>query len=320
LALHILTVLLEQGFDVVVTVSSQSKSQDVLNTSTMYSSKVTIRCVPDIGALGAYDTTFLEHPEINAIIHTASPFKMDTNDRLEGFIEPEINSTTNILTAIKCFAPQVTKVVFTSSLVAAVDFKNPGTHVYNEQSWNQVSIDDVTDGWSCYCAAKKLSEQAFWQFIATEKPNFVGTSLLPSLIFGPTLNSATSNIALNQSCALIYGLLKGVVPQSLRSPYIDVRDLARVHVMALMNPATDGRRLIASSGFFVGKQLVETISQLPVNVVKPDPSVNVDPVIRQTFALDNSSTNEILGITYTSFRDTAIDTAQSLIARGLLRA
>ena len=45
-----------------------------------------------------------------------------------------------------------------------------------------------TGVWTVYSASKTLAERAAWDFIATEKPAFDLTSILPVYNFGPYLH------------------------------------------------------------------------------------------------------------------------------------
>jgi hypothetical protein len=75
-----------------------------------------------------------------------------------------------------------------------------------------VAVEVVTEEWKGYSASKKFAEKAFWDFIKQEKPNFVGTTVNPSLIFGPILGPVASADKLNESTATYYNIIKGKAP------------------------------------------------------------------------------------------------------------
>ena len=316
LALHVLRHLLEEGHSVVATVRSENKAQDVLKVAKPYEAKVKISYVPDISVPGAYDATLNENPEITAVLHTASPFKTNVADPIKELIEPAINGTTNILKAVNELAPQVTKVVVTSSALAIVDLIHPDSGNHTEDTWNPVTLDEVSEGWMGYCAAKKYAEKALWEFIDHEKPNFSGTTVNPPLIWGPLLGTVTSVDNLNESSSTLYRVLQGAFPQAFSNPYVDVRDVARAHIVAL-KPETDGQRLFTSADFFVGKQIIEAASPLSSKVVKVDETVDVAKS-KGGFEMDNSRTNILLGFEYLPLKDTIVDTVKSFVERGFL--
>lgn len=93
-------------------------------------------------------------PPFDYVIHTASPFHHDFSDPIEGILDPALKGTTGILRAIKAYAPEVKRVVVTSSFAAIV---NPKSHpkVYDETSWNPVTWDEaVADRSATYRGSK----------------------------------------------------------------------------------------------------------------------------------------------------------------------
>ena len=118
--------------------------------------------VPDIAQEGAFDKVSLSlpffenqmdlpqihekavqsQPPFDYVLHTASPFHHMFEDPVEDMLEPAIKGTTGILKAIKAYAPEVKRVVVTSSFAAIV---NADSHpkVYDESSWNPVTWDEA---------------------------------------------------------------------------------------------------------------------------------------------------------------------------------
>ena len=81
-------------------------------------------------------------PKLDHVIHTASPFHENVQDPVKDMLEPAITGTTNILKAVKAYAPQVKRVVVTSSFAAIVNTPSP-PKVYDEASWNPVTWDEA---------------------------------------------------------------------------------------------------------------------------------------------------------------------------------
>lgn len=82
-----------------------------------------------------------------------------------------------------------------------------------------------------------------------EKPHFTFNTILPTTNFGPSLvyekqGHASTGGFLKASFDGDEAIVKGVVPMY----HIDVRDDARVHVPALADPQTAGRRLADGCG------------------------------------------------------------------------
>jgi nucleoside-diphosphate-sugar epimerase len=88
----------------------------------------------DISSPGAYKDVFQDAGDITAVIHTASPFHL-TFEKPEELLLPAINGTRNLLHTIQYAAPQVKRVVITSSFASIIDPSKgmrPG-HVYSEK-------------------------------------------------------------------------------------------------------------------------------------------------------------------------------------------
>src|SRR5258706_3908816 len=100
----------------------------------------------DISSPDAYKDVFQDAEDLTAVIHTASPFYL-TFEKPEELLLPAINGTRNLLHAIKHAAPQVKRVVITSSFASIIDPSKgmrPG-HVYSEKGdfFHSVSLASI---------------------------------------------------------------------------------------------------------------------------------------------------------------------------------
>ena len=78
------------------------------------------------------------------VLHMASPFHYNVQDPVKDFLEPAITGSTSILKAVKDFAPEVKRVVLTSSFAALRDDSKPGALI-DESSWNPVTWDEAVE-------------------------------------------------------------------------------------------------------------------------------------------------------------------------------
>lgn len=77
----------------------------------------------------------------------ASPFTYKITDNEKDLILPAINGTKGILQSTVSFAPQVKRVVLTSSFASIADFSKglqPG-HVYEESQWSPLTYQATKD-------------------------------------------------------------------------------------------------------------------------------------------------------------------------------
>jgi NADPH-dependent methylglyoxal reductase len=328
LGLHVLNTLLSQGYEVVATVRSSAKEKDVLSVAKSYPERiVSVEYVPDIAANGAYDAVFKAHQEITAVVHTATPVTFMVEDPIKELVEPAVNGTLNIARAAKAYGPLVEKVVVTSSYSALDDLLDPSPKdaILNENSWNKNATYENAkiNGMVGYLASKPLAEKALWEFAETEKPHFTVTTIVPPFIFGPYLSDAKTVEALNGSCGVFYQMLTGagqVYTQQFACDYVDVRDCAKAHVIALEKPQAAGRRFLVSAGGKVGRQFIDVVDNAGVmGYISPDQSVDSEQILADRRKVDNSISNRILGLEYLPVEKTAVDAAQQFIDNGLIK-
>jgi nucleoside-diphosphate-sugar epimerase len=99
---------------------------------------------------------------------------------------------------------------------------------------------------SAYRKSKTLAERAAWEFMADYRGPTTLTSVMPGAVFGPVLT--TGNLG---SVQVIERLVEGRVPGNPRLGFcvVDVRDLADVHLRAMISPQAAGQRFIAAGEF-----------------------------------------------------------------------
>ena len=110
-------------------VRSDAKARQVRSDfPTAGPTRLSFAVVPDITTPGAFDhafeTTSADMP-FDAVIHTASPFLYKAIGSNIEFVEPAVKGTTEILKAARTNAPDVKRVVITSSFAAIFDASLP---------------------------------------------------------------------------------------------------------------------------------------------------------------------------------------------------
>jgi dihydroflavonol-4-reductase len=260
------------------------------------------------------------------VFHTASPYVLTVADPQKDLVDPAVNGTTSVLAS--CAAtPSVRRVVLTSSLAAVTD-EPDSTRVLTEADWNTKSTLDRNP----YYLSKTLAERAAWAFVERERPTFDLVALNPFLVMGPSLGPGA-----NVSNQIVADLVNGVYPAivSLTWGVIDVRDLAEAHVRAAEVASASGRYLLANepvswlreAGYgqgtklpsrgldhAVGNWLVRLNSYVQPKGAGSYLRTHVGRVPRY----DTRKAREDLGMRYRPTRETVLDTAADLEARGRL--
>lgn len=328
IAAHVLEQLLERGYQVVTTVRSQEKAQGIHAAHpSLGKDRLETVIVPDIAKPDAFDEV-VKTPGLEAVLHTASPFHFNVTDPQKDLVDPAVIGTTGILRAIAKSAPGVKRVVVTSSFAAILDVaksSDPNT-TFTEKSWNPVTIDDIhKDAATAYRASKKLAEEAAWAFV-NDKSSGVKFDLVtvnPPLVFGPVVHHLASLSSINTSNARLVSLVQGKwkegdsLPETGTFNWVDVRDVAKAHILAFEKPAAGGHRLFTTAGFFSNKDLLEIVrknfpelkDQLPAETVKGGDLPPEDKI----FKVDNSETTKLLGFEWLPLEKTTVDTVKSLL-------
>lgn len=275
LALWIIGDLLEKSYKVIGTVRSESKKSELYSKfETKYTnfdrSNLILEIVPDIADLTAFDEVLQKHQDIKTILHTASPFAYGFTDDLEkGYLIPAKNGTLNILQAAKKFAPQLTKVVITSSQASVVDgsqAQNP-EFVHTEKTWNPMVWADVKDERAAYVTSKAEAERAAWEFVKSNEVNFKLNTICPPFIFGPQFfDQDAQGSKLNTSAQVIKDLLQSdpsndKLFDAIKLTACDVRDVSKFHLIAFENEAIVGERLFPIADDFSLQSILNIINE-----------------------------------------------------------
>ena len=96
---------------------------------------------------------------------------------------------------------------------------------------------------SNYSISKTLAEKAAWDYVKDNDVDFKLSVINPTAVIGPSLSK---DIGVSNS--LILRLLNGSMPAlaKIHIGYVDVRDVAKAHILAMTNSASDGERFIVS--------------------------------------------------------------------------
>ena len=175
--------------------------------------------------------------DIDAVIHTASPFSAYEPKDEQELIKPAREGTIRVLT--HGYEAGIRKFVITSS-TAAISGATPTSKekTYSHEDWT--NLDSKI---SAYTKSKTLAELAAWDFVESH-PDIILTTINPNVILGP-LHSGTLGTSLRIIESIIDSSYPGF-PKISFAP-VDVRDVAWMHAEALENPNLDGERIIMAT-------------------------------------------------------------------------
>lgn len=264
----------------------------------------------------------------NYVMHGASPTPSGDQVTEEDWIRPAVDGNLRVLRAARDAG--VKRVVLTSAFGAIGVGHPPMMRPFNETDWSDLNNESVAP----YQKSKTLSERAAWDFIAAEGRGMELTAINPVAVLGPVLGEDFSH-----SIYLVKFMLEGQ-PACLKinSGFVDVRDVADLHMRAMTSPVAAGERFLAIAGEsmwmrelanVLRRHLGDAASKVPTRVMPNWVArliSNQHPAVRAALpllGLKMNATGEkaqrLLGWSPRSREDAIIATAESLIRLGLLQ-
>lgn len=323
IAQHIVKLLIEKGYSVVGSVRSAAKGDSL--AASLNTSKFSYVIVPDISVDGCFDEAIKAHPEVTVLLHTASPFFYDTTDPENDLVIPAIKGTTNILNAVKKYAPQITRIVITSSdaaIYSSEDEQN-GALSFDETSWNNITYEEaIKDPIAAYYGAKSFAEKIAWKFME-ENPDVKAklTAVNPVYVFGPQAFDSEVKETLNTSNELVNTLIKLGPNDSFdldKGGFVDVRDVAKAHLAAFEEENTIGKRLFMTNGQFSTQMMVDYINKnfesLRGRIPVGEPGTGPEH-IKTLGKVSNAKTREILGFEFIPLEKIVVDIISQVLAK-----
>lgn len=262
------------------------------------------------------------------VLHVASPLPAVAPKSDDELVRPARDGALRVLKAARDAG--VKRVVMTSSVAAIAHGRGAHPGAFTESDWtDETNLADTTP----YERSKTIAERAAWAWQDAQGGVLELAAINPSYVIGPVLGFDFS-----ASLAVVKKLLDGSVPTIPRFGFdlVDVRDIARLHILAMTTPSAAGQRFIGSGDFFWVKEIAGILKQglgekarVVPSLVLPDFLVRVfalfDPVVRgQLFILgkekrvSSDKARKMLGWTTRPASESILDTARSLQAEGLV--
>lgn len=261
------------------------------------------------------------------VLHGASPTPSGDQVREEDWIKPAVEGNLRVLRAARDAG--VKRVVLTSAFGAiGVGHRPSHRRPFDETDWS-----DLTGRVASYQKSKTLAERAAWDFIAQDGRELQLSSVNPVAVLGPALGPDYSH-----SIRLIKNMMDGQPGcPKINSGFVDVRDVADLHLRAMTHPAAKGERFLAISGesmwlVEVAKVLRRRMGAAAGNVstrvlpnwlvrlaARKNPAMKaLVPMLGVNMNATSEKASRLLGWAPRSREDAIVATAESLVRLGLL--
>jgi len=318
---HVVDELLRQGYSVRGAVRSHNVPR-IRKSYESFGDRFTTTVIDDIAT-----SDFSQAVEgVDVIMHVASP--LPNSSTPQAILDGAVSGTTRILDA--AVAAGVKQVIITASivsLVAMTDFWKDIT--ITEKSYNPLTAEDALQPdappFLVYSVSKGLADRAVRDFKRAH-PDLDLTTIHPGYVFGPLGSGQVYNSPATGSNRYIYSLIAdgasdrpvGEYDPAVRVPplNVDVRDVARAHVLALKVPPSDEpKRFILSTSTFTWTEAIELIVKARPELKGRLPLVTGNERPVPPFAtIDTSATENVLGLrNYVKWQDTVLDTIDDLL-------
>ncbi|NMN35086.1 SDR family oxidoreductase [Pedobacter sp. SG918] len=238
IAVHCILKLLQQGYTVRTTLRSLSRQNEVKD-------------MLKVGGISSFDNlSFIEAnlsddknwnkavKGCEYVLHVASPTPAIKFKHEDELIIPAKDGVLRVLSASR--DANVKRVVLTSAFGAIGMGHTNRTTPFTENDWTNINSNIPP-----YQKSKTIAEKAAWEFIKNEGGNLELSVINPVGVMGPVLGTDYSHS--NQS---IRQMLEGEIKAcpKITSCYVDVRDVADLHLLAMAHPKANGERFLATSG------------------------------------------------------------------------
>jgi dihydroflavonol-4-reductase len=328
IAVHCMVKLLQQGYAVRATLRSLSRENEV---------KGMLRN----GGITSFDNlSFIEAnlsddknwdeavKDCEYVLHVASPTPIINYKHEDEMINPAKDGVLRVLKAARDAG--VKRVVLTSAYGAVGMGHKNRTTPFTEKDWSILSA-----GTHPYQKSKTIAEKAAWDFIKNEggKPEL--STVNPVAVMGPVLGTDYSH-----SNQILRRMLEGELSAcpKIDSCYVDARDVADLHLLAMTHPKANGERFLASSGNALSmldvakilkRRLGEDAKKVPTKEV-PNWIIKVSAFFKPSLKMiatflgkyaqvSSEKAQKLLGWSPGTNEEAIIATAESMLRLGLIK-
>ena len=236
IAEHCIIELLKNGYSVKGSLRSMNREQEVRDAVKTETDDTKLEfCKLDLLEDDGWEDAMWD---CDYLMHVASPFVIEDPKDENELIKPAKEGTLRALNAAK--KAGIKRVVLTSSVAAVNSHMMSGTS--DHTTWTDINSKYVTP----YQKSKTIAEKAAWDFYNNQdNSNKMELAVInPGGVMGPQLGSDLGGA----STQIVSQLISGKFPMipALSFPFIDVRDVAILHLKAMTTPDADGKRFIAA--------------------------------------------------------------------------
>jgi dihydroflavonol-4-reductase len=220
------------------------------------------------------------------VLHVASPFPPVQPKDPDELIVPARDGALRVLGA--ALDAGVERVVMTSSIAAIrSDRESSPSAPYTETDWTDGADSSKTP----YVRSKTIAEQAAWERVRDAGAQDRLATINPGAIIGPALNDDHS-----YSLQVIQRLVAGTpAAPKLGFTFVDVRDVADLHIRAMTDPAAAGQRFIATDEFLWMPEVARILRERLGDAARKVPTRTAPNLLIRAMAVFDPSLRSVVG-------------------------
>ena len=237
IALHCIAKLIKKGYVVKTSIRSIDRKQEIIDSiSKVVDCKQKLEfCQLDLLKDDGWDDAL---KGCKYVLHTASPVSLLLSNNPDDLIKPAVNGLERCLnSAVK---NNVKRFVMTSSF-SAIGAGSKEKEL-DDTNWTDLNNPHI----SPYDISKTMAEKFLWEYASKldKSKNIEVCSINPVIVVGPSLSEDVG-----VSNTVVKKLLDGTSPMVPRFGLhlVDFKDVADMHLEAMINPKAAGKRFLLCS-------------------------------------------------------------------------
>lgn len=321
IGMHCAAELLAKGYKVKGSVRNINKTDGIReNLEKLNNTSIELEfCELDLLKDKGWDTAM---SDCDYVLHVASPYISREPKNENDLIQPAVEGTLRALKAAS--KAKVKRMVLTSSMVSMLGDASKSIHI-NDKTWTDVDSKYAT----AYLKSKTLAEKTAWNFIENHDSNLQLVVINPGPVYGPPLRDDLSGESMSMYKNMISGKIPFLPKTSINMS--DVRDIAKIEVLALENEKASGNRfIVASESPYTFQDMARIMKKNGYDKVKTKTISNklikflalfsqdlkgMLPFIGKTYIADIEKTEKTFNWTPIPLKQTVLDTAKAVKKR-----
>ncbi|GMH40046.1 hypothetical protein BSKO_07950 [Bryopsis sp. KO-2023] len=181
------------------------------------------------------------------VMHTASPYvaTVPKGKEREMLLDPALKGTENVIATVNA-TESVKRLIVTSSCAAIYGdpTERGADHIFTEDDWAIKASETEL----AYFYSKKIAEERAHE-LCKQQDRWDIVTINPAGVWGPPIGSRADGESVNMMKMMMTGKVWPVAPK-IGMGFVDVRDVAAAHCLAMVDKSASGRYILSAKSLF----------------------------------------------------------------------